>query len=126
MDKLISMTGATKSGDEVRDVSATALRSVVLEIPEDSAHALTILKRLTPKLVSQLQENTQASDRHLDTLDVLNDELSHFSNTLRDNSLSEERESLKDALVALLPSSPSSCSQAVYSMLGTFIGTFAC
>jgi hypothetical protein len=56
LDKLISMTASTNSDDEVRDVSATALRSVVLEIPQNSTHSLTIVKRLLPKLGSQLAD----------------------------------------------------------------------
>lgn len=89
------------SNEELKDISSTALRTVILEVSPTSSVALSITRRLVPKLLLQLKDSSSSSDVLLDSIDVLIELLNRFGQTV--SSLSQEVQTdLVHCLTALL------------------------
>ncbi|POW18897.1 hypothetical protein PSHT_05358 [Puccinia striiformis] len=110
----------TASEDEqLRDLAGLALKTVVAEIPTNSRLAPTLCNKLTPKLITQLQEMTP-SDVLVTHLDVLSDLLVRFDIYLRSNPNMQSH-----ALKALLPNLTNprtAVSKRVVTALGSLAG----
>ncbi|RKO89386.1 armadillo-type protein [Blyttiomyces helicus] len=66
--------------ESLRDVASVGLKTVIVEIPSHSQVAGNIIKRLIPKLIQQLSQNSQ--DVQMDALDILSEVLSRFGQLL--------------------------------------------
>ncbi|ORY76043.1 armadillo-type protein [Protomyces lactucae-debilis] len=68
----------TDGAEALKDISATALRTVISELSPNSSLANSITTKLTPKLVTQLEHPEDKSDLLLESIDVLQELLSRF------------------------------------------------
>ncbi|POW22830.1 hypothetical protein PSHT_00764 [Puccinia striiformis] len=118
VDKLISYSA--NEDEQLRDLAGLALKTVVAEIPTNSRLAPTLCNKLTPKLITQLQEMTPSSDVLVTHLDVLSDLLVRFDIYLRSNPNMQSH-----ALKALLPNLTNprtAVSKRVVTALGSLAG----
>jgi cullin-associated NEDD8-dissociated protein 1 len=74
VDRLCKADGA----EALKDISATALRTVISELSPTSPLADSITSKLTPRLLSKLEKPEDKSDLLLETIDVLQELLSRF------------------------------------------------
>ncbi|OLL24576.1 Cullin-associated NEDD8-dissociated protein 1 [Neolecta irregularis DAH-3] len=77
--------GARKKSD-VADISATALRTVIVEISASSSTAPTITKQLLPRLMEQLNQVSETSDVQVDSVDVLIELINKFGQFITDHA----------------------------------------
>ncbi|PBK61875.1 ARM repeat-containing protein [Armillaria solidipes] len=69
VDKLIEFSGG--KDDELRDISALALKTITAELPSDGKVAVTACAKLTPKLLGQIQNTSTPSETLVETLSIL-------------------------------------------------------
>ncbi|KAG7450909.1 ARM repeat-containing protein [Guyanagaster necrorhizus] len=69
VDQLIEFSGG--KDDELRDISALALKTITAELPSDGKVAVTACAKLTPKLLGQLQNKSTPSEALVETLSIL-------------------------------------------------------
>ncbi|CAG8542306.1 10983_t:CDS:10 [Racocetra fulgida] len=93
IDKLCEY--ATQKKEELRDIAGIGLKTVIVEIPSNSPNAGSVVQRLIPKLLSQLENVMQ-----MDTLDILSELLARFGSSVGNNVTSQKR--IQNVLVPLL------------------------
>ncbi|KAA1077478.1 hypothetical protein PGT21_009666 [Puccinia graminis f. sp. tritici] len=118
VDKLISYSA--NEDEQLRDLAGLALKTVVTEIPTNSKLAPTLCNKLTPKLITQLQDMPASSDTLVTHLDVLSDLLVRFDIYFRSNS-SIQSQALK-ALLPNLTNPRTAVSKRVVTTLGSLAG----
>ncbi|OAV91609.1 hypothetical protein PTTG_04239 [Puccinia triticina 1-1 BBBD Race 1] len=118
VDKLISYSA--NEDEQLRDLAGLALKTVVTEIPTNSKLAPTLCNKLTPKLITQLQDMPASSDTLVTHLDVLSDLLTRFDIYFRSNS-SIQNQALK-ALLPNLTNPRTAVSKRVVTALGSLAG----
>ncbi|KAK0197925.1 armadillo-type protein [Armillaria mellea] len=69
VDKLIEFSGG--KDDELRDISALALKTITSELPSDGKVAVTACAKLAPKLLGQIQNTSTPSETLIETLSIL-------------------------------------------------------
>ncbi|KAJ3288946.1 Cullin-associated NEDD8-dissociated protein 1 [Rhizoclosmatium sp. JEL0117] len=69
--------------DELKDIAAIGLKTVVLEVPVNSQVSKNVVKRLVPKLIALLSNSNAVQ---LDTIDILSDVLIRFGGILTEAS----------------------------------------
>ncbi|KAK0446544.1 armadillo-type protein [Desarmillaria tabescens] len=69
VDKLIEFSGG--KDDELRDISALALKTITAELPSDGKVAVTACSKLAPKLLGQIQNTSTPSETLVETLSIL-------------------------------------------------------
>ncbi|KAJ3191342.1 Cullin-associated NEDD8-dissociated protein 1, partial [Irineochytrium annulatum] len=77
VDQLCSLL--TQKKEELRDISAIGLKTVILEVSPSASSTRTLVRRLIPRLVNLLQD---VGDVQLDTIDILGDILARFGHIL--------------------------------------------
>ncbi|CAG8730030.1 22633_t:CDS:10, partial [Gigaspora rosea] len=96
IDKLCEY--ATQKKEELRDIAGIGLKTVIVEIPSNSPNAGSVVQRLIPKLLSQLENATY--EVQMDTLDILSELLARFGSSVGNNVASQKR--IQNVLVPLL------------------------
>lgn len=91
----------TGTSVELKDLSSTALRTVILEVSPTGSIASSITRRLVPKLLAQLKDTAGSSDVLLDSIDVLIELLNRFGSAVSSLS-STDQNSLIKVLTGLL------------------------
>ncbi|MBW0523374.1 hypothetical protein O181_063089 [Austropuccinia psidii MF-1] len=118
IDKLLLY--ASNDDEQLRDLACLALRTVVTEIPSNSKLAPTLCHKLTPKLITHLQDLSCQSDTLIGHLDVLSDLLIRFETYFRSNT-SIQSQGLK-ALLPILTNPRSAISKRAVTALGALAG----
>lgn len=110
----------TGSNDELRDISSTALRTVILEVPASSTVATSITQRLVPRLLSQMEDVSGASDVLLDSIDVLIELLRKFGRAIGTLNTREE-DGLMRTLIVLLDNPRAAVRKRAVVALGSLV-----
>ncbi|CAG8725492.1 18074_t:CDS:10 [Gigaspora margarita] len=98
IDKLCEY--ATQKKEELRDIAGIGLKTVIVEIPGNSPNAGSVVQRLIPKLLSQLENPKATYEVQMDTLDILSELLARFGSSVGNNVASQKR--IQNVLVPLL------------------------
>ncbi|CAG8768749.1 5795_t:CDS:2, partial [Racocetra persica] len=98
IDKLCEY--ATQKKEELRDIAGIGLKTVIVEIPSNSPNAGSVVQRLIPKLLSQLENSKATYEVQMDTLDILSELLARFGSSVGNNVTSQKR--IQNVLVPLL------------------------
>lgn len=69
VDKLIEFSGGRD--DELRDISALALKTITAELPSDGRIAQSACAKLTPRLLGQLKNSSTPPEALIETLSIL-------------------------------------------------------
>ncbi|KAF8824090.1 hypothetical protein HHX47_DHR9000534 [Lentinula edodes] len=85
VDKLIEFSGG--KDQELRDISALALKTITAELPPDGRVAASACAKLTPKLLAQIQSSDTPSEALVETLAILSILISRFPSHLSASSL---------------------------------------
>ncbi|KAF9074038.1 armadillo-type protein [Rhodocollybia butyracea] len=85
VDKLIEFSGG--KDDELRDISALALKTITAELPPDGRVAASACAKLTPKLLGQIQNSDTPPEALVETLAILSILITRFPSNLSDASL---------------------------------------
>ncbi|KAF9527112.1 armadillo-type protein [Crepidotus variabilis] len=76
VDKLIEFSGG--KDEELRDISALALKTITAELPPDGKIAASACAKLTPKLLGQIQNPATPPEALVETLAILSILISRF------------------------------------------------
>ncbi|KAJ7596512.1 armadillo-type protein [Mycena floridula] len=76
VDKLIEFSGG--KDEELRDISALALKTITSELPPDGKIAATACAKLTPKLLGQIESPDTPPEALVETLSILSILISRF------------------------------------------------
>ncbi|KAJ3030650.1 UNVERIFIED_CONTAM: Cullin-associated NEDD8-dissociated protein 1 [Siphonaria sp. JEL0065] len=69
--------------DELKDIAAIGLKTVILEVPASSQVSKNVVKKLVPKLIALL---SNANAVQFDTIDILSDLITRFGSVLTENT----------------------------------------
>ncbi|KAF9261953.1 TIP120-domain-containing protein [Marasmius fiardii PR-910] len=76
VDKLIEFSGG--KDDELRDISALALKTITAELPADGKISASACAKLTPKLLGQVEKSDTPPEALVETLSILSILISRF------------------------------------------------
>ncbi|CAG8508691.1 1192_t:CDS:10, partial [Dentiscutata heterogama] len=93
------------------------LKTVIVEIPSNSPNAGSVVQRLIPKLLSQLENATY--EVQMDTLDILSELLARFGSSVGNNVASQKR--IQNVLVPLLSHSRPAFRKRTTTALGNLV-----
>lgn len=85
VDRLIDFSGG--KDEELRDISALALKTITAELPPDGKIAQSACSKLTPKLLGQLANPSTPSEALVETLAILSILISRFPVHVSNSSL---------------------------------------
>ncbi|KAF5385600.1 hypothetical protein D9757_006791 [Collybiopsis confluens] len=85
VDKLIEFSGG--KDEELRDISALALKTITAELPPDGRVAASACAKLTPKLLGQVQNADTPPEALVETLAILSILISRFPSHLSASTL---------------------------------------
>ncbi|KAJ3832369.1 armadillo-type protein [Lentinula raphanica] len=85
VDKLIEFSGG--KDEELRDISALALKTITAELPPDGRVAASACAKLTPKLLGQIQSSDTPPEALVESLAILSILISRFPTHLSAASL---------------------------------------
>ncbi|TPX71656.1 hypothetical protein CcCBS67573_g06084, partial [Chytriomyces confervae] len=90
--------------DDLRDIGAIGMKTVVAQVPANSSAATNMVKRLVPKLIALLMNPTAV---HFDTIDTLSEITVRFGSMLAEHSADPSNQSsftrqIQDALFPYL------------------------
>ncbi|KAF7784838.1 hypothetical protein Agabi119p4_1003 [Agaricus bisporus var. burnettii] len=85
VDKLIDFSGG--KDEELRDISALALKTITAELPPDGKIAQSACSKLTPKLLGQLANPSTPPEALVETLAILSILISRFPLHVSNSSL---------------------------------------
>ncbi|KAI8834250.1 armadillo-type protein [Chytriomyces cf. hyalinus JEL632] len=90
--------------DDLRDIGAIGMKTVVAQVPANSNAATNMVKRLVPKLIALLMNPTAV---HFDTIDILSEITVRFGSMLAEHSADPSNQSsftrqIQDALFPYL------------------------
>ncbi|KAG7090596.1 hypothetical protein E1B28_009701 [Marasmius oreades] len=80
VDKLIEFSGG--KDDELRDISALALKTITAELPADGKISASACAKLTPKLLGQAEKSDTPPEALVETLSILSILISRFPQNL--------------------------------------------
>ncbi|KAK1235725.1 hypothetical protein PQX77_001032 [Marasmius sp. AFHP31] len=86
VDKLIEFSGG--KDDELRDISALALKTITAELPADGKISQSACAKLTPKLLGQAENSGTPPEALIETLSILSILISRFPQHLSSENLS--------------------------------------
>ncbi|KAL0578835.1 hypothetical protein V5O48_003159 [Marasmius crinis-equi] len=86
VDKLIEFSGG--KDDELRDISALALKTITAELPADGKVSQSACAKLTPKLLGQAENSDTPPEALVETLSILSILISRFPQHLSSETLS--------------------------------------
>ncbi|KAG0260456.1 Cullin-associated NEDD8-dissociated protein 1 [Actinomortierella ambigua] len=84
VDNLCAFVSQDK--EDLREIASMGLKTVIVQVPANSNVAVNVCKRLVPRLLTQL-ENDSGYEAQMDAVDILSDVLLRFGDILAQSNL---------------------------------------
>ncbi|KAG0346276.1 Cullin-associated NEDD8-dissociated protein 1 [Podila humilis] len=88
VDKLCAYVSEDK--EDLREIASIGLKTVIVQVPVNSAVAANVCRRLVPRLLHHLESGTSSYDAQMDALDILSEVLFRFGGILATTNLQEK------------------------------------